>query len=95
MTVNRKYVAVALVLLLQLADVITTHVGLRRGKREANPFMAFVVSKQSESFAFVFKLSVMILLCLDAINHNRSLAVAAGVSAFPVANNIVRLFEDN
>lgn len=61
---HKKLALVYLLLVLNILDVLTTHVGLQLGALEGNPIMAGLIGGVGEAATYAIKLSVVLAVAL-------------------------------
>ncbi len=82
----------------QLLDVITTHIGLQKGRQELNGVANFLITSQGEFKVYALKLTlVAILLGLLVLLGRRkpriwdAYLIAAWITTAAVVNNVIRI----
>ncbi len=82
----------------QVLDVLTTHIGLREGRRELNGVAAWLIAHQGELTVYALKLGVMGILVAFLVTVGRrrptvwnAYLIAAWITTFAVINNLYRI----
>lgn len=80
---------------LNIADAVTTHLGLARGFHEANPIMRFFIEGYGTFGMVGFKFIVLVLLgylVYKGLISELSLWIMNGLVFFTVINNLIKLY---
>lgn len=82
----------------QVLDVVTTHIGLSRGREELNGAAAWIITHDGELAVYALKLMLVagLVALLLVLGRRRPVVwnaylVAAWITTFAVMNNIYRI----
>ena len=82
----------------QVLDVVTTHIGLSRGREELNGAAAWIIAHDGELAVYALKLTLVagLIALLLLLGRRRPVVwnaylVAAWITTFAVMNNIYRI----